>query len=378
MSSDTDISLAVKHFVNALPIPDPSPWAPAREQSRTKRRHTGWIGAAAAAVLVLLAGVTGVIALNERPVDTGAAPSLVMPERQWGWNTDVSHRPLDRALIVSRITSSFEDAWIGGQTVVGDETGNRAATVPGNEVALVSPDGRHLAVGSRDSATVTLVDVKTGRTTHVTVPSSASQVVPLAWSRDSQRVFVSGTRPAPRHISGLEYAEMSSVDLFTYAVTRLPHLDGATALSTSPTDRSIFAAFGKDSRIIDTETGTVTLRMPGAAGVTFDQDAWSTDGRWIVGTTNDRTALVTLNASTGTRTEAPPVEGYLTGLTWSGDRYLALLNSPATATRAPGATALVALDIPGGHPRELSRSNPGLIRDITYGGSVARDLADRM
>lgn len=370
-SRDADMTARFSRFVRDLPVPE-VPLPPARSEPRQQRSPgRAWAGVVAAAVLVIGLVLAGLVRLEAPPVPAGRQESPVMPGRQLPWLGDITWRPTGRVLITARVNSTDEDALLPwAQTLARNVSGDRTRTVSTTGATLVSSDGRWLGVGDARSAMLTLIATDSGDATQIPLPSRSPQVRPLGWSRDGGRLFVAGTRPSPS--SGLEYDAVFAVDVATRAVHRIDGIDGVTALSTSPDDRLLFVAAGSRSRILDLQDGTVVRHLPAAKDVVFDLDAWSDDGRWIVGATRDRDRLVRLDARTGRRTDLPVLEGRLHGATWAGSEYLALLDTGfGESTRS----TLVAVDVIDGESTEVAQWEPGWMHEAAWDVSIARHLA---
>ncbi|WP_040160809.1 WD40 repeat domain-containing protein [Mobilicoccus massiliensis] len=377
---DSDVAVRIVSFVDSLPIPDAPPLPAATATAKVSRPHRGssrpvWAGVAAAVAIGLLVLGAGMLGSSHRQPTPAGASSSLMPGRQW-LGTGITDHPIGPVLIAAHIYSAVENFPLPNQTVLRDTTGDGIATAPtADGVVLVSPDGRHLAVGSRQAAKVTLIDTLDGASADVTVPSDADEAGPIGWSRDSSRVFVAGTRPAHEPASGLETGQVSTVDVATGTVRRFPQLDGATSVFPSPDDREVAAGIGRELRVMGASSGRLMRSIPAGPGVQFDHDAWSDDGRWIVGVTADRHQLVRFDAHTGERYHLPRSPGTFLGVTWANGRYLVRHISWGDAESSQAAV-LRAVDVLTGEAVDVAHWDTDTItHDIPDDVSIARNDA---
>ncbi len=245
----------------------------------------------------------------------------------------------------------------------GDETQGDPAPM------LLSPDGRHVAVGDHDTdePDVAVVDLTTGETTTHPLPQGRS-VVPVAWSNDGRSMaLLLSDDPTSPYSGGRITGDVGVLDL-DRDTTEVMSKGGATAVAFSPDDTSLAVErSGEDGReiaIVD-DAGE---RLVEADGLLAGPYAWSPDGRMLAITTVDPagapapvggpgtpTGLVLVDA-TGEGGDAPdPLPLDLSGpgrvLGWSGpDEVLMLLNEAGGL-----ALDLAAVSLDGSEPRTLMR-----------------------
>jgi WD40 repeat protein/tRNA A-37 threonylcarbamoyl transferase component Bud32 len=175
---------------------------------------------------------------------------------------------------------------------------HEALTIRGHDATVhsiaYSPDGRHIASGSRD-ATLKVWDAATGRLVF-SVAGQTYGVNSVAYSRDGRRIVSGGSDDRRHHVR--IYDALSGKELL--APGRNARGRGVTSVAFSPDGRQLATSgFDWAAKLWDAETGQERLTLKehkgGAITLTF-----SPDGRRIAtaGGMDDRTVMVS-DSSTG-------------------------------------------------------------------------------
>lgn len=272
-----------------------------------QRRH--WTFVAAGVALVLVLGVVVAPRLvgwrdESRPVGTadGAAEVLSLPDRvgtpQWGgWS--VQRRPLGAAsMIFTAENWWYEPPSMGTVAAVTAGTDEYRLFSSGwdiraGEEALLSGDGDRVATPNR------LAELRTGKTYRLPSVDGAEDTLPVAWSRDGERLAVVGLDGRyMRQRNGVEVYTLTRAVLAVWelATKRLSTVSGIDA-------RTVFhgwlAAFSPDGGMLAYQSGrTVTVvAVGGAVRSQFvvpedtqlaGKGAWTPDGRGLTLVTQRR------------------------------------------------------------------------------------------
>ncbi|MFE0590069.1 hypothetical protein [Micromonospora echinospora] len=239
------------------------------------RRHRAVVAAGVVLVLVLVLGVMVVprlVGWQGQPGTLGvaaqASEASSLPDRvgtpQWGaWS--IQRRPVAAAsMIFTAGNWWYEPPSLGSVAAVaadGDQYRLLSTGWPvrAGEEALLSGDGGAVAVPNQ------LVELRTGKTRRLPSVGGAEDTLPVAWSRDGDRLAVVGVdgryvrQPNGEKVYTLTRAVLAVWDVTTSQLTTITDLDPRTLFY------GWLAAFGPDGHTLAYQTGgTVTVTTVGA------------------------------------------------------------------------------------------------------------------
>jgi hypothetical protein len=173
-----------------------------------------------------------------------------------------------------------------------DEAEDRAGQETQGDPApmLLSPDGTKIAVGDHvtDKSDVVIVDLRTGDTSSHAL-SEGRSVVPVAWSRDGQRLaHLLTTGPTSPHRGEPIVGDVGVLDVQTGKTTMLRQARKVRTAAFSPDGTQLAVqqdvATGEQLALVDIDTDD-TIRVLVTEGELAGPASWSPDGKLLATTT---------------------------------------------------------------------------------------------
>ncbi len=361
-SDDDRLRESFVAFVESLEVADHT--APLRPIDRGPARPW-WVVAAVAAVVALLVGVSflGIprLARTEEPASpTQGEPALPDQIAAYSWLTASDDSP-GPALIGFQYGFNVEFMDFE-QYVVLSADGSRYRRVPAVEsrnittgdmpLALLSPDGSRLAVGSDDRLRdLLLLDLTTGET-HTIALDAPAGVFPIAWDDEGRAVWVVAAQ-SMNTWSMESRGRVLRIDLDDGTTSTLPAGDAVPArkVAVSPNGRYVATGGEVRSRVWEAASGrrVAVWDFPVLTG------GWSPDGSLVVGhgpgRKSWRVARVAGSRVSGI-SDYPARDWVPNTLSWVGDDELLMIGdhgsgeNPARLDVLQASTGQVVSEIP--------------------------------